>query len=153
MSLEPIAPPLARRIVERDERDGDLWHPEYPFQDELVPLRMLAASADPHPVFTLYMIREDGVAVGGFGFFGPPDETGTVEFGYGLVPAARGRGLATAAVAEGLRIAAAHGALRAIADTDAGNTASLRVLEKSGMTEIRRTGDTVFFDLLLSAAS
>ena len=145
MRLDPIHPVLAARIVIRDERSGDDWHPEYPFADELVPLRSLASREAADPVFTMYAIRDDdGVAVGGFGFFGPPDETGTVEFGYGLVPAARGRGLASAAVTEGLRIAAGHGAVRAIADTDEANLASLAVLARAGMSEIRREGGTVY---------
>ncbi|MGN7860334.1 GNAT family N-acetyltransferase [Microbacterium sp. 22303] len=145
MRLDPIDSALAARIITRDERSGDDWHPEYPFEDELVPLRSLAAREDADPVFTLYAIRDDqGVAVGGFGFFGPPDETGTVEFGYGLIPAARGRGLATTAVAEGLQIAAAHGAVRAIADTEETNLASLAVLARSGMTETRREGGMVY---------
>ncbi|SDL67528.1 GNAT family N-acetyltransferase [Microbacterium azadirachtae] len=139
MRLDPIDPALAARIVARDERAGDDWHAEYPFEDERDPLRALAARESADPVFTMYVIRDDeGVAVGGFGFFGPPDQSGTVEFGYGLVPSARGRGLATAAVAEGLRIAAAHGAVRAIADTEETNSASLAVLARSGMTETRR---------------
>jgi RimJ/RimL family protein N-acetyltransferase len=144
MRLDPIDPALAARIVAREERAGDDWHPEYPFADELVPLRSLASREEADPV-TLYAIRDDeGVAVGGFGFFGPPDETGTVEFGYGLVPAARGRGLAGAAVAEGLRIAAGHGAVRAIADTEETNLASLAVLARAGMSEIRREGGMVY---------
>ncbi|REJ06181.1 N-acetyltransferase [Microbacterium bovistercoris] len=146
MTLDPLTLELAGRIVARDERAGDDWHPDYPFEGELVPLRMLAAQDDADPVFTLYAIRDDsGVAVGGFGFFGPPDGSGTVEFGYGLIESARGRGLATDAVAEGLRIAASHGASRAIADTDLDNHASIRVLEKSGLTETHRTEDKVFF--------
>jgi RimJ/RimL family protein N-acetyltransferase len=145
VTLEPITPELARRIVVRDERDGDHWHPDYPFADELAPLRMLAGEDAADAVFTLYMIREEGLAVGGFGFFGPPDESGTVEFGYGLIPSARGRGLATDAVAEGLRIAAAAGARRAIADTDLDNAPSIRVLEKSGLVETHRSADKLFF--------
>ncbi|MFE6736995.1 GNAT family N-acetyltransferase [Microbacterium sp. NPDC057650] len=146
MTLDPLTPELAARIVARDEQVGDDWHPEYPFEDELVPLRMLAAQDAGDPVFTLYAIRDDaGQAVGGFGFFGPPDESGTVEFGYGLIAAARGRGLATGAVAEGLRIAATHGATQAIADTDLDNLASIRVLQKSGLSETHRSEDKVFF--------
>ncbi|MBS1907985.1 MAG: GNAT family N-acetyltransferase [Actinobacteria bacterium] len=145
MRLDPIDPVLAARIVARDERAGDDWHPEYPFPDELAPLRSLAARGETDPVFTLYAIRDEaGIAVGGFGFFGPPDESGTVEFGYGLIPAARGRGLATAAVAEGLRIAADYGAVRAIADTEETNSASLAVLERSGMAVTRRAGGMVY---------
>ena len=97
ISLEPISPALARRIVDRDERPDDHWHPEYPFADELDPLQGLADSKEADPAFTLYLLRRrsDGLAVGGFGFFGPPGEDGRIEFGYGLVPSARGDGLAT----------------------------------------------------------
>ncbi|WP_243228429.1 GNAT family N-acetyltransferase [Microbacterium sp. CIAB417] len=149
MRLEPITPQLAARIIARDEQPGDRWHAEYPFADELVPLRMLAAATDPHPVFTLYAIRdEDGVAVGGLGFFGPPED-GTVEIGYGLVPSARGRGLASDAVTHAVRIAAAHGADRVIADTDLANLPSQRVLLRAGFTESRRNGEKAFFERTL----
>lgn len=99
-TLEPITPDLAARVVARDERPGDDWHAEYPFADELDPLRSLATASAVDPDFTMYLVRRtsDGLAVGGFGFFGPPDASGTVEFGYGLVPSARGAGLATEAV-------------------------------------------------------
>ena len=53
MTLEPITPELARRIVVRDERDGDHWHPDYPFADELAPLRMLAGEDAADAGFTL----------------------------------------------------------------------------------------------------
>lgn len=145
-TLEPISPALARRIVERDERDGDDWHPEYPFADGLGPLRGLAESTTGDPIFTLYLIRDaDGSAVGGLGFFGPPDSDGRVEFGYGLVPAARGIGLATEAVTGALSFVAAHGAERAAAETDVTNVASQRVLLKAGLTETGRTATTVSF--------
>ncbi|SKC35897.1 GNAT family N-acetyltransferase [Plantibacter cousiniae (nom. nud.)] len=145
-TLEPIYPALARRIIERDERDGDAWHPEYPFADELGPLRGLAESTDGDPIFGLYVIRDaDGTAVGGLGFFGPPDSDGRVEFGYGLVPAARGAGLATEAVAGALSFVAAHGAERAAAETDVTNLASQRVLLKAGLAETGRTATTVSF--------
>lgn len=145
-TLAPISPALARRIVELDERDGDAWHPEYPFADELGPLRGLAESTTGDPIFTMYLIRDaDGTAVGGLGFFGPPDSTGRVEFGYGLVHAARGVGLATEAVAGALSFAAAHGAERAAAETDVTNLASQRVLLKAGLAETGRTATTVSF--------
>lgn len=126
LTLERIDPELARRLVDRREEVGDDWDADYPLADELDPLRALAASADPDPRFTMYMIRRssDGLAVGGFGFFGPPDERGRVEFGYGLVPGARGHGLATEAVRLALAFAAQHGATRAGADTEVSNAAS-----------------------------
>ena len=145
--LDVISPELARRIVARDEQPGDDWHPEYPFADELDPLRSLGAASSPDPVFTMYLIRRrsDGLAVGGIGLFGPPDGTGTVEFGYGLVPSARGAGIATEAVELALQHAADNGARAAAADTDVANVASQRVLEKNGFVEVRRSAALVYY--------
>ncbi|WP_423922830.1 GNAT family N-acetyltransferase [Frigoribacterium sp. 2-23] len=154
LTLEPITPELARRIVERDERPGDAWHVEYPFADELAPLRSLGATPGPRvdTVFGLFVIRRlaDGLAVGGLGFFGRPDEEGRVEFGYGLVPSARGAGLATEAVTLALEHARRHGARTAVADTEVANAASRRVLEKSGLTETGRRGSLVLYERDLS---
>jgi len=151
VSLHPISPENARRIVAREPLEGDAWHPEYPFDDELGPLRPYAAGAGGHPVFTFYQVRESatGLAVGGIGFFGPPDavgpRTGIVELGFGLVAAARGRGLASAALAAALDIARGNGATSVIADTVPGNVASQRVLEKNGFVELRRDDELVYF--------
>lgn len=145
--LQVISPAMARRIVVRDERPGDDWYPEYPFADELDPLRVLAAETAADPEFTMYLVRRrsDGLAIGGFGFFGPPDDKGTVEFGYGLVPSARGAGLASEAVQLGLQHAATRGALIALADTELKNIPSQRVLEKNGLIEIKRDQSHVYY--------
>ena len=133
--LHPIRPGEAARIVAGVPGSDDRWHPEYPFEDELGPLRSLAGPGAPHPVFTLYQVRDaaSGLAVGGIGFFGSPDAEGAVEFGYGLVAAARGRGFATEAVQALAAIAAVHGASLLRADTTPGNAASQRVLIKAGV--------------------
>jgi RimJ/RimL family protein N-acetyltransferase len=148
LTLEPISMSLAQRIVERDERSGDNWHPDYPLVDELNPLRSLAQATKPDSVFTLYLIRRnaDGLAVGGLGFFGPPDASGRIEFGYGLISNARGVGLATEALQAALEYATTHGALRAAADTDENNTASQRVLIKAGLTETHRERSSIYFE-------
>ena len=153
VALEPITPDLARRIVAREERPGDRWHAEYPFLDEIDPLRSLAASAAPDPDFTMYVVRRssDGMAVGGFGFFGPPDADGRVEFGYGLVPSARGAGLASSAVLLALEHARLRGATTAAADTEADNIASRRVLTKSSLAEVGRNGSLVLYEGVLTA--
>lgn len=146
--LHPIRPDEAARIVSGTPGPDDRWHPEYPFEDELDPLKSLAGATSPDPVFTLYQVRDaaSGLAVGGIGFFGPPDEAGAVEIGYGLVAAARGRGLATEAVTAAARLAAEHGAVLLRADTTPGNVPSQRVLAKAGLTEVRRTGELVYFE-------
>jgi RimJ/RimL family protein N-acetyltransferase len=145
--LESISPDLARRIVASERTDDDNWHPEYPFEDELVPLAWLAASSSPDPVFTIYLIRRksDGCAIGGFGFRRPPDDTRQVVFGYGLVESARGAGLATETVRRALEVAAENGTLSAAADTDLHNRPSQRVLEKARLIETPRDESTIYF--------
>ncbi len=153
LRLESISPPLAARIVAGRRTVQDRWHPEYPLAAELDPLRSLAANSAPDPVFTLYMIRNaaDGLAIGGFGFFGAPDQIGRVEIGYGLVAAARGIGLATECVCAAVQMAAQRGATSAAADTAPDNLASQRVLAKAGFREVRRDHGSVFFVRRLSS--
>lgn len=147
--LHPLYAEEAARIVAGRPLPGDAWHPEYPFVDELDPLRSLArrSAAEVDPVFGMYMIRtrDDGLAVGGIGFFGPPDADGVVEVGYGLVEAARGRGIATDALRMMVNKARRSGALRMVADTNVDNTASRRVLERAGFGETRAGYGSVFF--------
>lgn len=147
LRLESISPRLAAAIVAGRRTTKDRWHPEYPLVDELDPLQSLAANPAPDPVFTMYMIRRasDGLAIGGLGFFGPPDDSGRVEIGYGLVSAARGAGLATEAVRAALRVAAEHGATMVAADTESDNRASQHVLLKAGFVETRRDQQATFF--------
>jgi RimJ/RimL family protein N-acetyltransferase len=138
LRLESIDPATAARIVAGTPGPDDRWHPEYPVADELDPLAALASTADPDPVFTLYRVveRASGLAVGGLGFFGPPDEAGAVELGYGLVAAVRGRGYATEALRAAVALAHEHGVRLLRADTEPANTASVRVLEKAGFREV-----------------
>lgn len=147
LTLERITPELASRILVRDELPTDKWHTEYPFADELGPLKHLAQSAPSAPVFTMHLIREDqsGLAIGGLGFFGPPDEQGRIEFGYGLVEAARGKGYATEAVIAALDFARANGARFAKADTAPSNTPSQRVLVKAGLELVEKSDSAYFY--------
>ena len=135
--LESISPAVVGRTVTRDQTTDDYWHPEYPLEDELVPLAGLAATSSADHVLTIYLIRRksDSCAIDGFGFFGPPDDTGQVGFGYGLVASVRGAGLATEAVRRALEVAAEYSTLFHATDTDLHNQPSQRVLEKAGLLE------------------
>ena len=145
--MESITPTTAGRMVAGARTSQDRWHPEYPLADEVDPLRSLAADPSPDPVFTMYVIRraDDGLAIGGLGFSGPPDDEGAVEIGYGLVPSARGLGLATEAVRAAVGVAADHGAGVVRADTDTGNLPSQAVLLRSGFLEVGRDANAVHF--------
>lgn len=77
--------------------------------------------------------RKDGETVGGIGFKGVPDETGSVEIGYGIDEPHRRRGYATEAV--GAMTAWAFkqpGVVRVTAQTEPGNETSQKVLMKNG---------------------
>ncbi|GGT63508.1 MULTISPECIES: GNAT family N-acetyltransferase [Streptomyces] len=141
--LHPLGVVEAERIVAQDPGAGDRWAEGYPGDaDVAVAGRVLdrvAAHGGPG-VFGAYEIRlrEDGVAVGGIGFHGPPDEERYVTVGYGLVPGVRGRGYATEALRALLAHAREQGIAGAKGDADLGNAASQRVMEAAGM---RYTGE------------
>ncbi|SDE84973.1 GNAT family N-acetyltransferase [Limimaricola pyoseonensis] len=61
----------------------------------------------------------------------PADAEDRAEFGYAISPEQRGRGLAGRAVAAFCDLAAERGLSALIAETDPGNAASIRVLERN----------------------
>lgn len=66
-------------------------------------------------------------------FKGEPDETGTVEIGYGTYPTLQRQGYMTEMVSGLVNWAGQQpGVQRVVADTEAENVASQKVLEKSG---------------------
>ena len=97
---------------------------------------MLRGSLD-HPEdwswYALWLIvRKDGVCIGNLSFKGVPEE-GVVELGYGISEEYRGYGYATEAVETILAWAFDQpGVTSVAAETEAGNAASRRVLEKCG---------------------
>ena len=99
----------------------------------------------------MYLIREDrsGFAIGGLGFFGPPDQQDCVEFGYGLVESARGKGYATEAVRAALGFARANGAQCVKADTTPQNIPSQHVLEKADLVLTQRSDSAYYYELKL----
>jgi RimJ/RimL family protein N-acetyltransferase len=79
--------------------------------------------------------------VGNGGFRGPPDNSGIVEIGYSTLEPFQGRGFATEAVGALVRHVLAHTAVtQVIAEYDASNFASVRVLLKNGFVEIGNVG-------------
>ncbi|MEO7146384.1 MAG: GNAT family protein [Terrimesophilobacter sp.] len=150
--LHRIEQSEAQAIVDGSGRDGPSpgggsWHPDYPLDAELDPLRVLATATNTPTDFTLYQmrLRISEVAIGGIGFFGPPDSEGTVEVGFGLVEAERGKGLATESIKTMIEFAKRSGARRIRADTAVDNLASQRVLQKAGFAQTHRTGGPLYF--------
>ena len=126
---------------------GLRWHEEYPMAETFGAVQMLLGAHgfalrpddDPagEPAWWIWQVVEDGLVVGDIGFHGPPPADGpvTVEIGYNVVPAVRGRGVATRACVLLLEQAWRDGAQLVLAGTEPGNVASQRVLRKIGMQQ------------------
>lgn len=82
------------------------------------------------------ILRETREVIGDIGFHGPPDETGTVEIGYGIVEQYRGRGLVGESAVAICGLAWSRPEVdRIIAQTDEDNAASAGVLRHAGFRE------------------
>jgi [ribosomal protein S5]-alanine N-acetyltransferase len=98
--------------------------------------RSQALEADPASApYLLHVLVSDGRPVGRIGCHeGPCDET--VEIGYFVSPAYRGRGVATAMVRDFLRWLGEQGLSRVRASVSPDNAASLAVLAHFGFVEV-----------------
>lgn len=95
-----------------------------------------------------WLIAADGVVRGELGTKGPPDDTGTVEIGYGLAAPSRGHGLGTRAVGVLVDwLCARDDVRRVIAHVDPANTPSVRVLVRLGFTRVGPAGDEDLYEL------
>lgn len=155
--LHPIDEIEAERILGGMPTLLDSWAEGYPFEGDLEAvggyLASTLAGGDQRPWGYYQLVRrEDGRAIGGIGFTGPPDASGTVEVGYGLIPDARGKGYAAEALRGIIAVARAHGATRVIAQTSSDNIASQRTLRNVGMPRTASAGDTWQYELELAPA-
>ena len=89
-----------------------------------------------------FVHQADRKIIGNGGFKGKPDEAGTVEIGYAIAPAYRGKGLATEAARGLIDFAFSNSSVRTIqAHTLAQENESVRVLRKVGMEFIKELND------------
>ncbi|NJN85096.1 MAG: GNAT family N-acetyltransferase [Leptolyngbyaceae cyanobacterium SL_7_1] len=101
--------------------DAQIWHPWLPY---------------------LFVFRPDQALVGLGGFKSVPDSSRAVEIGYSVAPAYQGRGFATSAVRQLIKIAFESTLVDSVcAHTLAERNASMRVLEKCGMTKVSEAVD------------
>jgi RimJ/RimL family protein N-acetyltransferase len=146
LTLQGVTPAAAGDLAAGGD-GGFAWVDGGPFQGTRDAAGMLlkAYEAGVHrPEWGVFALvrREDGRAVGGIGFHGPPDEDGRVEVGYDLAEAARGHGYAT----EGLRALTAWALERdevtsVCATTEPDNTASQAVIARAGFRRVRVAGE------------
>jgi RimJ/RimL family protein N-acetyltransferase len=118
------------------------WHPQYPLPETLDALALLFAGYEASgEILTgesdwwIHQLVVDDQVVGDIGFHGPPAD-GSVEIGYAVVPAWRGRGLATRACALIVELAWRAGARAVLAEAEPSNGASRKVLLNNGFTAV-----------------
>jgi len=103
-----------------------------------------------HPLYnTLWVAidRQKQQIVADAKFKGEPDETGTVEIGYGTYPTFQRQGYMAEMVGGMVRWAGEQpGVLRVVADTDAENVASQKVLEKNGFRLFDRVEQMLWWE-------
>ncbi len=129
------------------------WAEDFPSDGDRVIARVLAKYGLPADDVgrrfghRLVVERESGLVVGGVGFFGPP-QGGEVEIGYGIVPSRQRRGYATETVrAMVANVIDLEGVQVVTANVDLDNVASIRVLEKSGLTLTGQTSEQATYEV------
>jgi RimJ/RimL family protein N-acetyltransferase len=143
VELRPVDPATARQIVDGYCPDGYAAPEDYPGEGDRVAaqvfLEACAADVDPRPygVFLICLPAEPRpLVIGGIGFHGAPDEDGSVDVGYAVVPSHQGCGYASAALSLLILYARDLGAGRLRAETDGDNVASQRVLTRNGFRPV-----------------
>src|SRR5271163_269258 len=136
--LRPITAEDVQAVVSGQRQSG--WAGDFPAEGDQVIARLLVrtgmAADEGARRFghRLVVERDTNTVVGGVGFFGPPQD-GEVEIGYGIVPSRQRRGYATEAVqAMVADILPLDGIQTITANVEFDNLASVRVLQKCGMT-------------------
>ncbi|MFC1410296.1 GNAT family N-acetyltransferase [Streptacidiphilus sp. N1-12] len=137
IELRVITPAAAAELARGTGSGGFAWAPGGPYDGTRDACGMIVKAAetgayDPRWGAFAIIRREDGAALGGAGYHGPPSG-GRVEIGYDLAVSARGRGFATEAVGLLTAYALADPEVVVVqAHTDPANTASQAVLLRSG---------------------
>ena len=143
LDLCPVTAEHVAAVVAGQRLDG--WAPDFPAEGDRVIAGMfnrngLPDGADAAFGQRLVVERDSGLVVGGIGLFGPPED-GQVEVGYGIVESRRGRGYATEAARAMVEMALSlPGVTEVVAGVDPANAASVRVLEKAGLSLRSREG-------------
>ncbi|HVC75236.1 MAG TPA: GNAT family N-acetyltransferase [Candidatus Micrarchaeaceae archaeon] len=138
LDLVPVEPSDARAALSGGRRQD--WASDYPTEGDIVIAGLVVqnsvARTDAYVPYKI-TLRAAGQVIGGCGFLGPPDATGSVEIGYGLVPSQRGKGIATEAV-KGLLDAAWRDPFvkLVVAFTDKDNEPSQGVLRRVGFQQV-----------------
>ncbi len=92
--------------------------------------------------------KEDMLIIGDAGFKGEPDENGEIEIGYGFVKSQRGKGYGYEAVKALIEWGLEQkNVKKIIADCLIDNIGSIRILQKVGMSEVKRDDEMIYWEM------
>ena len=118
----------------------------WPHEDTLDAIRM---AVGPGRRALIWLVTLDGVVIGDCGTVGPLEAGGEIEIGYGLAAEHRGLGYGTEVVAALSRwLRTRPGVMRVVAEVQARNVPSRRVLEHAGFELVRAEDDRVWYALV-----
>jgi ribosomal-protein-alanine N-acetyltransferase len=145
LELKPMPAPAAAALPENrataSRALGVRLPAEWPHSGLFGLLRRQAAASEYTERFGIWVMieRDSGSVVGDIGFHGPPDDTGTIEIGYSVIPDRRRHGYATEAANALVEWALSQQDVHVIvAGCDPKNVPSICTLERIGF---RRTGE------------
>jgi RimJ/RimL family protein N-acetyltransferase len=150
LRLHRLSVDEAARIVRHERRQGELWASGFPTFEQIDFLTAFiadsAARRDPG-AFGLFVVTriEDGLVMGGAGFFGPPDEFGAVEIVVELDASVRRLGYGSEVIALLIDLARENGADFVITSTSVHNVAGQHAIEHGGLTEVVRDESIVHY--------
>lgn len=125
----------AARAMLAGKDAGLPFAPGYPHADSLDAVRMTVEHGGPDDGGWFVTLAEDGRVVGDCGTFGPPDDDGRVEIGYGLAAPSRGQGIGTEAVRALVEHLVTQPGVRVVTGSvEVGNEPSRRLLVALGFT-------------------
>lgn len=93
--------------------------------------------------------KNNRTIIGDIGFKGPPDNNGTIEIGFSVIPSEQRNGYCFESAEALLKLGIADKKVRAvIAECLISNTASQAVLKKLGFSETSRTSDLIKWNIV-----
>lgn len=96
----------------------------------------------------LVIDKMTGQVIGDAGFKGKPDANQEIEIGYGLLERYWNKGYATETVKGLIEWAFETGKVeKVLAETEKDNIGSMRVLEKAGMRQTKKTGEMISWEI------
>lgn len=152
LTLQGVTPAAAADL-RAGGNGGFTWLDGAPFDGtrEASGMVLRAYEAGVHrPEWGLFVLvrRADGLAIGGLGFHGAPDEDGRAEVGYDLVESARGNGYATEALRALSAWALARDDVRLLfAVIERHNFPSQRVIARAGFKQVSDEGEHFAYEL------